>query len=122
MEKIDCPRSWHFRASGHFSLAGIGLLVVIIFAAGLAVWDRREDAIARSRQEMTTLGTVLAEQTGRSIQAIDLVLQQTQAMVHAAGADTAERFREVAATEAQRLAKVVELARSRRLLKKTQPA
>jgi DNA-binding PadR family transcriptional regulator len=30
--------------------------------------------------------------------------------------------REVAATEAQRLAKVVELARSRHLLKKTQPA
>jgi DNA-binding PadR family transcriptional regulator len=30
--------------------------------------------------------------------------------------------REVAATEAQRLVKVVELARSRRLLKKTQPA
>ena len=30
--------------------------------------------------------------------------------------------REIAATEAQRLAKVVELARSRRLLKKTQPA
>ena len=30
--------------------------------------------------------------------------------------------REVAATEAQRLAKVVELARSRRLLKRTQPA
>jgi DNA-binding PadR family transcriptional regulator len=30
--------------------------------------------------------------------------------------------RDVAATEAQRMAKVVELARSRRLLKKTQPA
>ena len=30
--------------------------------------------------------------------------------------------RDVAATEAQRLAKVVEIARSRRLLKKTQPA
>ena len=86
MEKPDCPRSRHFRASGHFSLAGIGLLVVIILAAGLAVWDRREDAIARSRQEMTTLGTVLAEQTARSIQAIDLVLQQTKAMVLAAGA------------------------------------
>ncbi|MBV9686469.1 MAG: PAS domain S-box protein, partial [Alphaproteobacteria bacterium] len=74
-------------------------LVVIIFAAGLAVWDRREDAIARSRQETTTLGTVLAEQTARSIQAVDLVLQQTQAMLVAAGADTPERFREAAATQ-----------------------
>ncbi|MBV9376435.1 MAG: hybrid sensor histidine kinase/response regulator, partial [Alphaproteobacteria bacterium] len=75
------------------------MLVVIIFAAGLAVWDRREDAIARSRQETTTLGTVLAEQTARSIQAVDLVLQQTQAMLIAAGADTPERFREAAATQ-----------------------
>jgi two-component system cell cycle sensor histidine kinase PleC len=99
VEKVDCLRSPHFRASGHFSLAWIGLLVVIIAAAGLAVWDRREDAIARSRQEMTTLGTVLAEQTTRSLQAIDLVLQQTQAMVLAAGGDTPERFREAAASE-----------------------
>ena len=48
---------------------------------------------------MTTLGTVLAEQTVRSIQAIDLVLQQTQTMVVAGGADNPEKFREAAATE-----------------------
>ena len=48
---------------------------------------------------MTTLGTVLAEQTARSIQAIDLVLQQTQTMVVAGGADNPAQFREAAATE-----------------------
>jgi two-component system cell cycle sensor histidine kinase PleC len=65
----------------------------------LAVWDRREDAIARSRQEMTTLGTVLAEQTARSIQAIDLVLQQSRAMVLAAGVDSPAQIRRSMASE-----------------------
>ena len=99
MVNVDRLRSRRFRASRHLSLAGTGLLVVIIVATGLAVWDRREDAIARSQQEITTLGTVLAEQTVRSIQAIDLVLQQTQTMVVAGGADNPEQFREAAATE-----------------------
>jgi len=88
-----------FRASRHLSFVGIGLLVVIGVTASLAIWDRHEEAVARSRQELATLGTVLAEQTARSFQAIDLVLQQTRAMVLAAGADDPEQFRHAMATE-----------------------
>jgi hypothetical protein len=85
--KPDRPLRRRFRASRYLSFIGTGLLAVIVIAAGLAVWDRREESIARSRQEMINLGVVLAEQTARSIQAADLVLQETKAMVLAAGAD-----------------------------------
>jgi two-component system cell cycle sensor histidine kinase PleC len=101
--KPDRLQNRRFRASRHLSFAGIGLLLVIAITAGLAIWDRREEAVARSRQEMTTLGTVLAEQTARSIQAIDLALQQTRAMVLAAGVDNPEQFRQAMATEEVRL-------------------
>jgi PAS domain S-box-containing protein len=97
--KPDRVQNLPFRASRNLSLAGAGLLVVIIVVAGLAVWDRREEAVVRSRQEMTTLGTVVAAQTERSIKAIDLVLQEMQAMVLAAGVESSEQFRHSMATE-----------------------
>jgi len=97
--KFDRLQNRRSRASRHLSFAGIGLLVVIAVTASLAVWDRREEAIARSRAEMTTLGTVLDEQTARSIEAIDVVLQQTREMVLAAGVDGPEQFRRSMASE-----------------------
>jgi PAS domain S-box-containing protein len=39
----DRLQSRRFRASRHLSFAAIGLLVLIITTAGLAVWDRREE-------------------------------------------------------------------------------
>jgi PAS domain S-box-containing protein len=36
-------QSRHFRASRHLSVAGIGLLVIIVTAASLAIWERREE-------------------------------------------------------------------------------
>jgi PAS domain S-box-containing protein len=88
------------RASRHLTFVGIGLLVIILFAASAAVWDRREEAISRSQQEITQLGILLAEQTARSVQAIDLVLQETTAMARAAGANSPEQFEDLMGTEA----------------------
>src|SRR5690349_8869494 len=48
---------------------------------------------------MTTFGAVVAAQTARSIKAIDLVLQEIQGMVVAAGVQSAEEFRHSMATE-----------------------
>ena len=39
------------------------------------------------------LAVVLAEQTARSVQAVDLVLQEIQAMVLAEDVETADQFR-----------------------------
>jgi hypothetical protein len=77
----------HSRASRHLLFLWFGLLVVIILAASAAIWDRHETALARARQETANLGIVLAEQTARSIQAVDLVLQEVQAVVRAAAVD-----------------------------------
>ena len=99
MAKPNRPVSQLFRASRRLSLVGIGLLVVILVTAGVLVWDRREEAIARSRQEMTNLGIVLGEQTARSMQAVDLKLQETRAMALAAGADDPEQFARLMGTE-----------------------
>ena len=99
MAQADRHRRRRFRASRRLSIVGIGLLIVIILGAGLAVWDRREEAIAHSRQEMSNLGVVLAEQTARSLQAVDLVLQEMRTMVLAAGDDSPEAFERTMATE-----------------------
>jgi C4-dicarboxylate-specific signal transduction histidine kinase len=97
--KSDRSLRRRFGASRRLSFIGTGLLIVIVVTAGLTVWDRREEAIARSRQQLTNLGTVLAEQTARSIRAADLVLQETQAMVVADGVDNSEQFDRLMRTE-----------------------
>jgi PAS domain S-box-containing protein len=97
--KPDRPPLQRFRASRNLSFVGIGLLVIILFAASAAVWDRRKEAIARSQQEISNLGIVLAEQTVRSIQAVDLVLQETRGMVLAAGVENPEQFQRLMGTE-----------------------
>ena len=43
MVKHNRRQRGRFRAGRHLSFAGIGLLVVIVTTAGLAVWDRREE-------------------------------------------------------------------------------
>jgi PAS domain S-box-containing protein len=85
--------------SRRLSLAGIILIGITVIAAGLTIWDRREESIASYRREITNLGTVLAEQTARSMQAVDLVLTEVQARVTAARTDNSEAFRQVMGTE-----------------------
>ncbi len=92
MLQPDRPQTRRFRASRRLWLVGIGLLAVILLAAAAGVWDRRAEAVARSAQGTTNLSVVLAEQTARSIQAVDLVLQEVQAMVAAAGVDSPMQF------------------------------
>ncbi|MBV9150523.1 MAG: PAS domain S-box protein, partial [Alphaproteobacteria bacterium] len=71
-----------------------------VVGAGFAIWDRHAETLAHTRSETTKLGVVLAEQTARSIQAIDLVLQEMQAKVLDAGAGGAEHLGQAMATSA----------------------
>ena len=64
--------------SRRLALTGITLIAVTIAAAGLAILKRHDEAVTRYRQELTKLSVVLAEQTARSLQSIDLVLQEIQ--------------------------------------------
>src|ERR1700731_366170 len=82
-------------------LVAIGLVVVgvVASAASLVTWDRRAAVYASYDREMTNLGVALAEQTARSLQAVDLVLRDTQAEVLAKGIASPQQFEQALASE-----------------------
>src|ERR1700722_10948833 len=79
--------------------AGCVLIVVAILGGALSIWDLRRNAIDASRQNISNLGIVLAEQLSRSIQAVDLVLGETVQHVSHLPATSPEEFREQMARE-----------------------
>lgn len=87
------------RPSRRLGLAGLVLIVITVIAAGLTIWDRREEAIASYQREMKNLGVVLAEETARSMQAVDLVLQETRAKVLSTGIENSQQFERLIGTE-----------------------
>jgi two-component system cell cycle sensor histidine kinase PleC len=81
--------------SGRGLALGVGIFIAVtIIAACLAIWNLREDRIADELRNAQSLGIVLAEQTARAIQAVDLVVQQTRAIVLAQGVQEPNQFRE----------------------------
>jgi PAS domain S-box-containing protein len=88
-----------FHSGMRLSLIGIVVVVGIVLAATVSIWDRRGETIARSRRETGNLGIVLAAQTARSLQAVDLAMQEAQALVSNAGIETPDQFRERVATD-----------------------
>src|SRR5712691_5587246 len=99
MKFIDGANHRRSRPSRRLWAAGTIIVAITVAAAGLNIWSTRADAIAYSRQEMTNLGMILAEQTARSFKAVDLILQETRSMVLAAGVTTPEQFRSQMASE-----------------------
>jgi signal transduction histidine kinase/DNA-binding response OmpR family regulator len=69
-----------------------GLIALAVGAATLAICETRREALARYQQTETNLDFVLAEQTARSIQGVDLVLQAIRAQVVASGVTTPTEF------------------------------
>ena len=53
----------------------IALIVALIVGALFAIWELRQGAITDAEEDNHRLGVVLAEQTTRTFQAVDLVLQ-----------------------------------------------
>ena len=97
----ETPR-WasHLLRSHRLLLLGTSLFVAItIAAAWLAVWNLRGEQIAAAMKDRKNLAVVLAEQTSRAIQAVDLVVQDTQRMVLGAGVTNSDQLRQRMATE-----------------------
>jgi signal transduction histidine kinase/CheY-like chemotaxis protein/HPt (histidine-containing phosphotransfer) domain-containing protein len=84
----DAP---HYRR-GLAPLGGL-LIAVVLAMAGLAIWGSREHAIRQLHQASGNLGVLLAEQTSRTLQAVDLVLQATAEQIRNGGIDSPEAFR-----------------------------
>ena len=87
------------RSSRGLSRVGIGLIAITIAAAGLAIGDLRREAIEDYQRDTTNLGVVLAEQTSRTMQAVDLVVAETRVRILAAGVETPDQFKRLTATE-----------------------
>jgi signal transduction histidine kinase len=80
-------------------LWGLSAAVVLAIMLGAAstIWDLRRQAERDTAAETHTLGAVLAEQTLRYVQIVDLGLQEIQARISAQGIATPEQFRRLLA-------------------------
>ncbi len=69
-------------------LIGVALLI-----AGIVIWRDRINALAVAERELGNLGIVLAEQTSRTVQSVDVIVQAVQSQVSSLGIQTPDDFR-----------------------------
>ncbi len=74
-------------------MVAAGVLGAATLALGLTVWWLRSDAIEDASKDAANLAIVLAEQTTRSVQSIDLVLNEVQEHLKRTGVTTPDAFR-----------------------------
>ena len=91
----DSPRSPVWR----LYFVGVIFVVIAVLGAWLAIWELRRDQLASVSQDTNNLAVVLAAQTARTVQAVDVVLREAQARIQASGVADATAFREHVATE-----------------------
>src|ERR1700722_20476781 len=70
-----------------------GFLGTATLALSLTVWWLRADATNDASKDATNLAIVLAEQTTRSVQSIELVLDEVQEHLRRIGVTTPDAFR-----------------------------
>jgi signal transduction histidine kinase len=81
-------------------IAGALLIAVTLAGAGLSLWDLYDNAIDASRQNTVNLDLVLAEELSRSLESVDLVLDEATQRITHTGIATPEEFRGEMASEA----------------------
>jgi diguanylate cyclase (GGDEF)-like protein len=83
-------------SQSHFRLLialAVGLSCVVTLAIGLTIWWLRSEAINEASTNAGNLATVLAEQTSRSVQSIDLMFDRVQEEIDALGVKIQNDFR-----------------------------
>jgi signal transduction histidine kinase/DNA-binding NarL/FixJ family response regulator len=81
------------------AIACAGLVILVVLAAGLAILDVYRSTIADYQKDQATAGVLLAEQTSRALQSVDLVLQGVVSQIRSNGIETSDQFRHALATE-----------------------
>ncbi len=80
-------------ASKRLIIVGTALLLAMVVAVGLALWNMRIVALEDARQSDAKLGAAIAEQTARSVQAVDLILLQLRAQIAQQAIPSAAAFK-----------------------------
>jgi signal transduction histidine kinase/CheY-like chemotaxis protein len=71
----------------------ICLILLVLLATALAVWEGRQSAVHEYEDREVRLGIVLAEQAERAIQAADIVVAATVDQIQASGIETDDDLR-----------------------------
>lgn len=79
-------------------LAGVLLGSIVVIAAGFASWDQHGQAVAADRRNENNLGIVVAAQTERALQSVDLALQTARAELLANAGASPDGFAAFAAS------------------------
>lgn len=80
---------WSSRASPFITMiAAAALVLVTVCAAGVTVWKMHAQVDRETRANLGKLALVIADQTARSLQAVDVALRDVSQRVSADGADT----------------------------------
>jgi len=87
------------RASRRLLAAGASLLLLLLVALGLMIWQLHRDDLAEAHQNVSKLGLAIAEQTARSVQAGDLVLEELRRQITGLRPETVEDFKAKLANE-----------------------
>src|SRR5437667_5199475 len=69
-----------------------GLIGLAVMAIGLTIWGLRVDATEEAANDTGNIATVLAEQTARSVQSIDLVVIELQERITTLGAANSDEL------------------------------
>ena len=75
-------------------IAAATLVVLMVCAAGITVWNLRQQADRETRANLGKLALVIAEQTSRSFQSVDLVLGEVANRIAADGLNTPDALRD----------------------------
>ena len=85
----------------HAFRIGFAVLVACLLAgSSLIIWDSRETATAEYRSNQAKMGLVLAEQTSRALQGVDLIIQNLREEVTDEHIDTPDHFQVFMSNEA----------------------
>ena len=80
------------RASRRLSAVGAVVIAATIVAAGLTIWDLHDNAVRDYQRDMANMGVLIAEQTSRSLQSVNLVLNETRQKIVESGVTNSESF------------------------------
>jgi diguanylate cyclase (GGDEF)-like protein len=78
--------------------AVICLIATLVVGSGLAIWQLRRDAIEDTKGELHSVGTIVAEQITRTLQADDLVLYEIADRIAHAGVNSSQSLHQAFST------------------------